>query len=398
MVELDLGTGGVVSDDRSTSVVIADGAPRVVLPVISKARRLITFLIALALVGAAAFIGGTLVKAPQQSAFDAVDSQVEVTYAVEDRMVAAGVSLPGRVVAGPTQEVGSGASSEQGAGGGTRRIVTQQTLSVGQTITPGTMLGEVSGRPIISVPAGVPLYRDMDESSTGADVAAFQSALQQMGFDVEVTGEVGPRTLSAVEELYERFGDEPLSTSTISWTEFLPIQAGATVLRSAAISTVLDMDVFLATVKVSADYLLARATVIEADQLSVGQPVEVRSGTGSAQSTIVSVGEFSAPTDGSAAGRDIIVAVPEGLELTESDPVTISTSADAEPGPAVPLVALRQDSKGTYVELPSTATAGKGDSHDREKVYVTVKAQADGWAAIEPTDELPIGTEIVVSK
>ncbi|WP_309615186.1 hypothetical protein [Salinibacterium sp.] len=375
----------------------SDQPALVALPVVANARRLIVFFIVLALVAAASFIAGTFVRAPQQSALDSVSEQLEVTYAVEERVVAPGVTLPGRVVSGETRQL----TVASGTGTAERLIVTRQALVAGQMIAPGTMLGEVSGRPQISIPEGVPLYRNFVDGSTGADVTAFQSALQHMGLDVSVTGEVGPRTLAAVLELYERFDAAPVAPTVIVWSEFLPVSAGATVVTSAAVGAVLTPELPLAVVKVSPDVVLARANVLEADELAVGQAVQLRSGTGTAASTVLRIGEFTTPEDNSGAGRDVTMELPADFVVTESAPITVSADGDAGTTPAVPVLALRQDDKGTYVELPNASGEPSGqtpaNAEDRERIYITVTAQAEGWAAIESGGQLAIGTEVLVS-
>lgn len=376
------------------------------LPRVANARRLVIFFVALVAIAGLSFVGGTLVRAPQQSALDAVDDHLEVTYVVEERVVAAGLELPGRVVSGSVQPLavlGPGASAESGGSAPGRVVVTRRTLEGGQAVVPGTLLGEVSGRPLIAVPTDVPLYRNLTDGATGADVSALQGALSQMGLDVSVTGEVGSRTLAAVAELYARLGIEPLDTSTIIWSEFFPVTQGATVVSASPVGTVLSEETPLAAVKVSPDVVLARANVLESDQLAAGSVVQLRSASAVTESTIISVGEFSTSETDSTAGRDITVGIPADFAVTESEPVTISLTQAALPGPAVPVIALRQDSKGTYVELADGRTdSDAGDGSDsstasREKVYVVVSAQADGWAAIEPNEELAIGSRIFVS-
>lgn len=361
------------------------------LPVVAQSRRLVAFALVLVVVAAAAFIGGTLVRAPQQSALDATAQHLSVTYTVENRVVASGVVLVGKVLLGKSDPLLPLASSS----GADRLVVTRKSLEVGQTIVPGTFLGEVSGTPLISIPRGVPLYRDLVDGSIGADVSALQAALQQMGLDVSVTGEIGPRTLAGVADLFARFDMVPADSSVIAWSSFLPVSDGAVVTSVAEIGSIVDDDTPLATVTSSAAAITARATVIQADLLQPGQVVTVRAGTAVAESTVLSVGDFTEFADGSGSGREITVAVPDELELDPAQPITLSTTAEAEPGPAVPIVALRQDDQGSYVELAPDLSMGSAEDSAPERVYVRVLAQAEGWAAIEP-DSLDVGTRILV--
>lgn len=369
-----------------------DQSKLVSLPSIANLPRLIIFLLALAVVASTAFVAGLFVRAPQQDALDAASQRLEVTYPVEERSVSPGIVLASRVVAGTTSTLTPMASSS-------RAVVTKSALKIGTEITPGTWLGEVSGRPLFAIPTDVPLYRDLMDGSTGSDVSALQSALQSMGLDVSVTGEVGSRTLAGVAELYSRAGAEMTSRDVISWTEFLPVAPGAIVLSSAPVGAVITDETSLATVQVSPDVVVGRANVLEADELSVGQPVQIRSSTATAQSTILAIGEFSIPEDNSGAGRDVTISIPDGFQVSASEPVTISLEQVAEPQPAVPVIALRQDATGTYVELPDSAATSSASPNqgDRKKVYVTVIAQADGWAAIDSNGKLTVGDLVHVS-
>jgi len=380
-----------------TAFLTPESAPAVALPAIANARRLVVFFVVLVIVAALAFVAGIFVRAPQQSALDVVSEQLEVTYSVEERVVAPGILLAGRVIPGETRNL----TAETGVGdasGAERQIVTQRVLAPGDVITPGTLLGEVSGRPQISIPEGVPLYRDLVDGSTGSDVSALQTVLQELGLAASVTGEVGPRTLAAVGDLYERLDATPPASGTIPWKEFLPVPSGAVVVNSAAVGTVLSPEVPLATIKVSPDVIVMRANVLEADQLSEGQTVQLSSSSSTAESTVLRIGDFTTPEDGSGAGRDITVAIPTDFVVAESIPITVSIDGVAEAGPAVPVLSLRQDDNGTYVELPN-ASANNTDSgaNEREKVYVAVTVQAEGWAAIEPNDSLAIGDKVYVS-
>jgi len=261
------------------------------------------------------------------------------------------------------------------------------------------LLGEVSGSALIAVPEGLPMYRDLVDGATGPDVTALQAMLEQLGPDVPATGEVGPRTLDAVEALHGRLGAQVADPSIIRWTGFQPVPMGSTVVTSAAVGTVLTEELPLLTIRTAPDAIAARATTLEADEFVVGGTVQVRTPERSADSIVLSISDFDEFEDGSGSGRVITVQAPEGLVLEGSEPISISTSRDSTPGPAVPLVALRQDDRGTYVEL-ALRTAGPsnrpGDMAERERVYVTVLAQADGWAAIADGGR-PIGAKVLVS-
>lgn len=383
------------SELETTSVEPWEESARVTLPVVANAKRLFIFAVVLVLVGAISFAGGMFVRAPQQSALDVVDHQVEVSYAVEERVVAPGFEFPGRVVAGAEHAVVAVVV------GAEHTIVTRQSLGTGDIIKFGALLGEVSGRPQIAIPQSVPLYRDLVDGSTGSDVAALQAALIEMGFEASVTSEVGPRTLAAVAALYEGLEVVMSSREVITWTEFVPVPPDAVVTSAAPVGTVLSDDTPLATVKAAADVIVARANVLEADALEVGQVVQVRAGGVAVDSTVIRIGDFSIAEDGTGSGRDIFVEIPADFDVVESKPVTVSSGTGQASGPAVPLVALRQDSSGTYVELQPAGVDPSEDIAEKElpsKVYVIVTAQSEGWAAIEPDEQLSVGTKVRVSQ
>lgn len=369
---------------------------RVRLPLIVHPLRLAGFLVALVVVGGGAFLAGSTVRSPQDSALDAIDQALDVTVIVAERVVAQGVTLPAKLIPAAVESIPA-PSAEFGVDAGVGRlVVTLQALEPGDVLVPGTLLGQVSGSSLIAVPPGLPLYRDLVDGSTGPDVIALQSMLEGFGLEVSVTGEVGPRTLAAVEELYRRLGVRPSDPSTIRWTDFQSVPVGAEVVAAAPVGTPLTVDVGLLSIRTAPPVITAAATVLEADELVVGGPVLLRTPRHTAESVVLAIGEFAEFADGTGSGRIVTVQVPDELEIDGSEPISISTGADPEPGPAVPLVALRQDANGTYVER---VTPGASDDRTpvTERVGVTVIAQADGWAAIAEGD-LPIGVEILVSR
>lgn len=93
----------------------------------------------------------------------------------------------------------------QGSGA---RVVTATPLAAGASVTAGSLLLEVSGRPVFALPGAFPFYRDLSEGDTGPDVRQLQSALQQVpGLPrVGVDGQFGSRTAAAVRALYRSAG------------------------------------------------------------------------------------------------------------------------------------------------------------------------------------------------
>ena len=369
------------------------------LPLIASPGRLVIFLSVVIVVAAVAFAAGIFVKAPSQAALNNVDQDVPVNYVVTERVVAANVTLPGQVVQGQTVQI---FALQAGAA---RTLVTKQTLSAGQVLQPGMMLGEISGQPQIALPEGVPLYRDLVLGDTGADVSAFQNALLTMGQSgFSASGTVDQRTLSAVQRVFKTAGVSFTASSrltVIPWMSFVPVPIGSTVISVSVVGTALDTSVPIATIKVSPDAITIRATALEAEMFAVGQEVRVDA-SGTATAKVLSIGPFTVDAI-AGGGQEISVSIPDGLTLTASDSASVSLVTEDVPQPAIPLAALRQDDKGAYVVVvnsggeTSTATPHPSATPGLSRVYVTVTTQQDGWVAVEPNPEIVVGNTIRVS-
>jgi len=91
-------------------------------------------------------------------------------------------------------------------------------LEVGDEVRAGTLLLEVSGRPMIALEGDVPAYRDLEEGDTGPDVEQLQLALQQI-YGTPKTGTFDSRTASDLEKLYDSVGYEPATNEEAVETE-----------------------------------------------------------------------------------------------------------------------------------------------------------------------------------
>ncbi|SDD44817.1 hypothetical protein [Glycomyces harbinensis] len=91
-------------------------------------------------------------------------------------------------------------------------------LKVGDEVKAGTVLLEVSGRPMIALEGDVPAYRDLQEGDTGPDVEQLQLALQQL-YGTPKTGTFDSRTASDLKKLYDHAGYDHATTSEEVITE-----------------------------------------------------------------------------------------------------------------------------------------------------------------------------------
>ena len=91
---------------------------------------------------------------------------------------------------------------------GSSSIVTGRTPGEAAT-QDGSVLIEISGRPLIVLTGPHPLYRPLTEGDTGEDVAMLQRALARVQPGLVADGEFGRRTSLALSKLYSANGYRP---------------------------------------------------------------------------------------------------------------------------------------------------------------------------------------------
>ncbi|MGA5197761.1 hypothetical protein [Streptomyces exfoliatus] len=151
-----------------------------------------------------------LIKSPAQAAAESSPPPPSVlTAEVEYRVLTDAVILRGSVTAKQRFEVVPGASDAEASAA----VVTKLPLTVGAEVREGHVLAEVSGRPIVALAGGLPLYRDLKPGTKGDDVAQFQKALARVGHSTagDSEGVFGAKTKAALVALYEGIGYDPRS-------------------------------------------------------------------------------------------------------------------------------------------------------------------------------------------
>lgn len=393
--------------------------------------RVVGFVVVVLALVTGSFIAGAHLAAPQAEDSDNANRHIPVTAAVERRVVTeetrmvaqyrAGTTVPitvteaSVVAAAPTP---TSTSEHPGTSAGPSpstppqaeaTVVSAVTQPPQSTVTYGSLLGEVSGRPVFAAPSSFPLYRDLTVGAQGGDVRALQRLLADRGYTgFRVDGTLGVSTIAAAGRFYRAAGYALPAVSTgatgIPWREFshLP-RPSMTVVAAAAAGAVLGSDTPLLTLKDQDDRIVAVATVDQADRLRVGEDMSISVG-GDAPATgkILSIGTFHEEDKGRAAGKDITLGVPDSLRsaIVGAATLQVATVNTATPTLAIPLVGVHQDSRGAYVLIPGTAP--KDNSHadaaaqDR-RVDVTISGQGGGWVALKDNADLPEGTEILVT-
>lgn len=87
-----------------------------------------------------------------------------------------------------------------------RAVLTSAGVEPGGILDNGDVIAWVNDRPVIALRGSFPLYRDLGEGDSGADVTVIQRALADLGYAIEPDGVLGPATLRALGALYESVG------------------------------------------------------------------------------------------------------------------------------------------------------------------------------------------------
>ncbi|MER5758980.1 peptidoglycan-binding protein [Streptomyces sp. NPDC002082] len=196
-----------------TAPEVAETAPESARGVSGRRR----WVVAVALGAVVATLGGMgaalLVKSPAQVAADAAAPRPDVlTATVEHRVLTSSVITRGQVVAGQTVEVIPQVSAGVGAA---RPVITKIRVRPGDTVQPGQVLMEVSGRPVFVLEGNLPVYRDLSPGATGDDIAQVQKALKALGHSSapDAAGSFGAGTKAALTSFYKAVGYTPVSAN-----------------------------------------------------------------------------------------------------------------------------------------------------------------------------------------
>lgn len=379
---------------------------------------------------AVAVLASFLVRSPNEAAIRNSHQLPIVTAKVEKRTFTRPVeSMDGQISTGSVQEIKIPA-------GNNTAVVTHTDVNPGDTVRSGSLLGRVSGRPVILLQLPFTLYRDINVGDSGDDVRAVQQALSALGlYRGIINGSYTPPTSQAVELLYKRVRaipppKTPVSADTSQPTSstvakrtvpgeknatspgvaetppaptFTPMlksevvtlsTTSATVEKISGTGTVLGGDQPFATLKIGAPTVSFRATVSQVPKLPVGTRLEVKDSTDSATqgiAIVMAVGDFNTSSDlGSIPGRDVVASLEGDISgLTDGMKVSLKTTGGAKAtvdSLCVPVTALRQKSGGTYVVL----------AKNHRQTPVRVAETIDGYALLAGRVP-PLGTKVIVS-
>jgi HlyD family secretion protein len=178
---------------------------RNISPLIRRQRIFLATACVATLISSAGWAATALVKSPAQRAAERAAPPASVLTApvvkkvLQNTVIARGAMVPGQSI--PVTP------SAPTAGGGL--LITGVPKKVGDKVSNGDVVLQVSGRPVIALVGRIPAYRDMRPGSDGPDVAQMQAALHQLGIaDDDRTGMFGQGTKDGVKALYARLGYE----------------------------------------------------------------------------------------------------------------------------------------------------------------------------------------------
>jgi hypothetical protein len=330
-------------------------------------------------------------------------------------------------------------------------LVSKIPLETGDEVKAGTVLLEVSGRPIFALEGAVPAYRDLEEGDTGPDVEQLQLALQQI-YGTPKTGTFDARTASDVKKLFDNAGyDHPVNTeevpdetdgtdpegetepegddppagngqaTTVDRVAFpaaevvflpdLPMQVGKISAQQSAPVNAGDELMKLASGDWKLEAKLDEATASELNKF--GDEAELEYGSGPMEGHEVGAFDLEVREEVPEEADPYQEEEPQPVEVTyavfefnaddiegiedlapgEEQEVTLVKARSAEDALIVPLSALWTDAEGKTM-----VTVLDGEDKKERHVEVTVPLRHDGRGVVEPVEgELAEGDEVVIA-
>ncbi|MEV7992611.1 peptidoglycan-binding protein [Streptomyces sp. NPDC086077] len=175
-----------------------------------RSRQVVIIVGVVAVVGVGGWITGTQMQSPADAAAAHQPPKAgSVTVAVARQKLTATVVAQGTVEFGAPQGISlSGPVGSSGDDEIAQRVTKLPTE--GETLTEGSVLMQVSGRPVFVLRGPVPMYRTLGPGSSGEDVRQLQGALRRLGHDPgAVSGNFREGTAAAVGRWYESKGYAP---------------------------------------------------------------------------------------------------------------------------------------------------------------------------------------------
>jgi len=270
--------------------------------------------------------------------------------------------------------------------------------AVGQIITPGSVLYQVDGKPIVLLVGSVPLYRALSEGATGTDVAQLNADLVAMGYatsaQLDPTSDVfSAATATALKDLQALVGASQTGSLSPGDAVYLPSAARITAV-SATLGASAGGQIMTATstTRVVAVHLSAAQQA----NVAVGDPVTITLPNNTTTPGVVfAVGSVATTPSGGGSPTIDVTVVPTNAAATGSldqAPVEVAiTTATAKNALIVPVNALLALSGGGY----AVETVDAHGSHHLVPVTTGLFDDADGLVQVSGPGLAP-GERVVV--
>ncbi len=294
------------------------------------------------------------------------------------------VQSDGMIAATPTSMVGA-----------SLLVITAVKTSVGSLVRPGSVVAEVSGRPIIALPGALPAWRDLRLGDQGRDVLQLQKALESLGYlrPTGSTAHFDSVTEAAVSSLYHAIG-YPASSQTagtlVPMSEVLYVPAFPA--RVSQLDAALGQILSGPAISLSYGPLTTTAQLqpSNAALVKVGLPAVLNSEVlgQSAHAAVSGIGALTTSSTGSSGGGAYLP-----VRLTTSRPlppewlgqdVEVTITAARTPGPVtlVPVSAVSTTATGS-------ANVSVQDAGKVRVIAVNTGASADGYIQVAPMPDQP---------
>lgn len=286
---------------------------------------------------------------------------------------------------------------------------------VGQVISQGQVLYQVSGKPVVLLYGSTPAYRTLSQDMTGPDVQELNADLVALGY--ASSAELSPTsdsftaaTASALESLQAALGEPPTGTLSLGQAVFLPgaaritaVQAtlgaqappGQTTLEATSTTRVVTVD--LDASQQSEVAVGDHVTITLPDGQTTPGVVSSVGTVATSSSSSSSPGSSSSGSPGSGSGTPTITVLvtpsdPAATASLDEAPVEVTiTTASVPHALVVPIDALLARPGGGY----AVEVVGKGSHRHLVAVSLGLFDDADGLVQVSGS-RLSAGQEVVV--
>ncbi len=169
-------------------------------------RRQASVVVAVAVASAVTgVLVGSQLKSPAERAADrAAPRASRITVPVERRQLTSTLTLSGEIRYDEPTTVRI--VGDVGASAGQRQVITRAPTA-GEPVTEGSVLAEISGRPVFAFLGMLPVFRSFGPGITGPDVEQLEAALSRLGYDPgPIDGIYDEATETAIDALYADHG------------------------------------------------------------------------------------------------------------------------------------------------------------------------------------------------